>query len=143
MAGRPKKIQEETIETKKEKTTTPKKITEDIKKENEDLKNEIEKLKMMMESLLSNSNIQKNVIAENIEQPQTIVQEEVFEDVRPDKQIPVMSLENNAMYLTTLPKGQGKQFPFYKFHLLDSLFEPYKCRKHCQIAQSPILVNLL
>lgn len=102
------------------KQTTPK---AKLQQENDELKQRLAQIESML------ANIQENPIP--IE-PKTITEtkgvdiedDEIFDaEIRPNKYIKVMSLTNNTLVLTTLPRGQGKVYRFEKFGIIKNI--PY------------------
>ena len=102
MAGRTKKIVDNTINDKNKDTIK-------LEKENKKLKDELEEIKNLLKGLTQN---QVPVVNnENV-----IIEEDEDDcEITPNKYIKVMSLNFGKLVLTTEAKGQGKVYIFNKF----------------------------
>lgn len=98
---------------KKENSVVEDKTYTELKKENNSLKGEINDIKLMLSQMMAS---QETISKEEIKTaiiPPNIEHDDI--DIRPDKQIKVVSLENNLANLTTQAYGQGKVYRFDKF----------------------------
>jgi hypothetical protein len=114
------KTEKQTTNKEKNKTTKVKSETKSEVKEVEtkvekktynDLENEVLELKQMVKGLLGSQSPSKEVISKTSEE----VTQQEYVEIPLNKRIPVISLYDGILVLTTDKRGSGKPFEFKKF----------------------------